>query len=575
LTQRHDDLLEADLSAYLDGELSPERARDVEQYLAESESARRLLEELRAVSDRLAGLPRLRAPDELTAAMARHAERRVLFGDEQPRRPARVIRLFVQLTASAAVIAACIFVGWQVMQPTGVPPGPRLEGSPLAKSEAPSPSTEARHNTSAADEIIVAAKPADTGKQDVTARALFDQQVTPSAAAPLDVAVAAGPIDTAVTAPPPATEMMGLPADDAESLYAFFQPESDETAVVSVLVRPENDTEYQAAVALLDHWTVPPASAAAPLAGSGSLGEQGAAPESLGYAGGAEIAGVERTYTVPAADIERCITLLEVSTPQRVSVELSLAAAHGEVLAQVEAAAKRVPVVFAFRLPQPGEGLPFGTQDRLAGGGRGGVPDARYGVPMVRGGRAVYREKQAAREAEQRLADASRGQPSAPASAGVDTAAPSGPPRKFLVPDDQKDARKALSARHRAATEEPEIVIVPAPESRPAAPAPEPAPAVEAGAELNPLGTASAPATSQPASEGVELDANETLRQRLVQQILDTIRRRNSAAASRPVEVPASQPASELITLRVQVLPPPAASQPASAPTTDAAASQP
>lgn len=57
--------LEADLSAYLDGELPAERAAEVEALLRESQDARELLDSLGAVAAALAELPRERAPAEL------------------------------------------------------------------------------------------------------------------------------------------------------------------------------------------------------------------------------------------------------------------------------------------------------------------------------------------------------------------------------------------------------------------------------------------------------------------------------------------------------------------------------
>jgi len=114
LTPGRPDNLAADLSAYLDGELPEVRAREIEQQLADSAECRALLAELRDVSQALGRLPRRRAPDELVAALRHQAERRHLFGDARRPRTGRVLRLFLRLSAAAAVIGGCVLVGWHV-----------------------------------------------------------------------------------------------------------------------------------------------------------------------------------------------------------------------------------------------------------------------------------------------------------------------------------------------------------------------------------------------------------------------------------------------------------------------------
>ncbi len=114
MTAGRDDNLVADLSAYLDGELPEVRAREIEQQLADSDECRALLAELRDVSETLGQLPRQRAPDELVAALRRQAERRHLFDDARRPRPGGVLRLFLRLSAAAAVIGGCVLVGWHV-----------------------------------------------------------------------------------------------------------------------------------------------------------------------------------------------------------------------------------------------------------------------------------------------------------------------------------------------------------------------------------------------------------------------------------------------------------------------------
>ena len=107
--------LGADLSAYLDGELSPRRARRIERLLEESEDARHLLAELRAVSRDLGDLPRMHAPEGLVERI-RHAAKRWVASPPRrvPASRVRVLRLVTRVVASAAVIVVCVFAGWMV-----------------------------------------------------------------------------------------------------------------------------------------------------------------------------------------------------------------------------------------------------------------------------------------------------------------------------------------------------------------------------------------------------------------------------------------------------------------------------
>lgn len=108
---------EADLSAFLDRELDAARVAQVEHHLTDCKPCRLMLAELRNVAERLAALPRMPAPRELSMAMRREAERRELLGNRAAPRPPRKLILFAHLSASAAVIAACVFVGWHVIRP--------------------------------------------------------------------------------------------------------------------------------------------------------------------------------------------------------------------------------------------------------------------------------------------------------------------------------------------------------------------------------------------------------------------------------------------------------------------------
>ncbi len=69
------------LTAYLDGELSPEQHDEVDRLLAEDEAARTLLDELRRTARLVGSLPRGRAPADLAEQVTARMEREALLGD--------------------------------------------------------------------------------------------------------------------------------------------------------------------------------------------------------------------------------------------------------------------------------------------------------------------------------------------------------------------------------------------------------------------------------------------------------------------------------------------------------------
>jgi len=74
-------------SAYLDGELTADEQVRVEQILATSPVARQLLEELRALSTTLQGLPQEKLGEDLSARILEVAERRMLLPEEDGTKP--------------------------------------------------------------------------------------------------------------------------------------------------------------------------------------------------------------------------------------------------------------------------------------------------------------------------------------------------------------------------------------------------------------------------------------------------------------------------------------------------------
>ncbi len=71
------------ISAYVDGELSPEERAQVEKWLADSPELRQLHDELRAVRSSLQSLPRHKLDHDLGEAVLRRAERTVLAGSNE------------------------------------------------------------------------------------------------------------------------------------------------------------------------------------------------------------------------------------------------------------------------------------------------------------------------------------------------------------------------------------------------------------------------------------------------------------------------------------------------------------
>jgi len=105
----------ADLSAYLDGELSPAERRRVDALLAESPHARRMLDELRSASQAVKSLPRATLPVEVASRQRDEIKRR---GVPSPRAAAPLqTRLFlwtVRAGSMAALVAVFAVAGWQL-----------------------------------------------------------------------------------------------------------------------------------------------------------------------------------------------------------------------------------------------------------------------------------------------------------------------------------------------------------------------------------------------------------------------------------------------------------------------------
>lgn len=108
------------LSAYLDGELTPQEKLHVEQWLSRDPEARRLLDRLRRQRELLASLPRSRCPRDLAPLVLETAERRILLEGAPSAVSQPVVSRGEQRSLKAALsVARRIFrprnLGWAIL----------------------------------------------------------------------------------------------------------------------------------------------------------------------------------------------------------------------------------------------------------------------------------------------------------------------------------------------------------------------------------------------------------------------------------------------------------------------------
>jgi len=325
--------LGADLSAYLDGELSPRRAREVERLLKESKGARRLLAELRAVSQDLRDLPRMRAPELLAEAVRRASESQV----KQPRRaPAgrmRVLRLFTRIAASAAVIAVCMFAGW-MMHDRMAPPA--AIDRPIVAQEARAPKGHAP-DALARRALPRERVPADVAAAEAPAVAMAelespgyvgadqkeDGEHRPSAEPqpPAD--------EVLVAAVPPAPGM----AETALTLDVVTSA-TDVPPTLNVVVTPRDAEQFDAALQLVAAWQQEPSVIAERVAGradktTGIARGRGAAPfaDAQRVGGLAGLRQQEFVVEVPPTRVSEVLRSLEQQVPRQVQVAMTFSPA--------------------------------------------------------------------------------------------------------------------------------------------------------------------------------------------------------------------------------------------------------
>lgn len=105
--------LEAQLSAYLDDELTTAERAEVEAFLAADADARKLLTELEATTAGLRALPRAKVSPDLMEGLRSRLERRALLGDQPSKAPsASTIPFSGRWLAAAAVVVMMVTTGY-------------------------------------------------------------------------------------------------------------------------------------------------------------------------------------------------------------------------------------------------------------------------------------------------------------------------------------------------------------------------------------------------------------------------------------------------------------------------------
>lgn len=564
MTPRDHDNLTADLSAYLDGELDPGRRAEVEQLLATSDEARRTLDDVRAVSDGLATLPRLRAPDTLAATMLRHAERRLLLDSGGLGRRWRVLRRVGQIGAAAAVLAACVFVGYEALRQQGAGPARQQEAVPAesrvdslradAKSVAPSSGDVLERTEEFTAGIDLArgregeSLEADDEKLLVAARGLGSSRGAPAAASPAEHGAAA---------PEAASEGT---ATLAEMQVAELLPAPDQGGpVVRIWVTPQTEQEHRGALTVLAGWIAEPKGVArADATTVESIASHAVVPETEGRfsAGGAgELAGrpapIEAVFSIAPADLNSRILALGRCAPDQVQVQMNYGLRDQALVAQAAGAPadEGPPLEPEATAPPPAAAYRV-TTDNDAAVEAMAQPASRPIVEPTEDDadirRALIAKLRAMRDGGDQPTRARKGRDQAipPWPTTVPhTAAPT-------PPDSQPSARAPLAEgqpNQAAATGEPSMAT----------------PALERVPATQPVVKVPATQPMGPASPPPAFISPEALVGRLLQMLLEPLPPPEAPPA--PSSQPAAPAGAERLTLRVIVLPPPPATQPAGA----------
>src|SRR6266576_283289 len=105
--------IEAQLCAYIDGDLTDAERVEIEQHLSSNPQHRKLMEELRGHSALLRALPRATVPGELNESLTGQLERTALLDptDDESSEAVLNINRWPQITAVAAVLLLAIGLG--------------------------------------------------------------------------------------------------------------------------------------------------------------------------------------------------------------------------------------------------------------------------------------------------------------------------------------------------------------------------------------------------------------------------------------------------------------------------------
>ena len=421
------DKLATDLSAYLDGELDPARAREVEQFLAESEEARRTLAGLRAVSEDLAALPRQRAPEELADLVRRGAERHALLQEGPLPRQPRVLKLFARISASAALIAACVLAGWTVFEHVSAP------GLSRARPETPAGRSLGEPDGGAVDAIARSDLPdRQRGRRarPGTAELLESPAAIAMAEKPEvpDVEILAREAELAPTIDDVDSASSGLVALDAEDLSATAAGLASirertvalgvpmgvsDAPAVNVVIAPRNAREYGAALRTVAAWQrVPPA------AGRRAMGYPYADASVAGKRAWAAVPRDARSHAGPASGPQNFIVQVAPSDFNALLVSLDQQA-PGQVQAAVGFNVRDISQVQGLVAPThvaealaeqerfAGEhpGPPEPTSDLRRAGGRGGATTGTGDIERQPGSRGAPLQGQVLRGSTRAASD--------------------------------------------------------------------------------------------------------------------------------------------------------------------------
>jgi len=320
----NEEQLGADLSAYLDGELDPKRTSEIELLLERSEEARALLTKLRGMSRQLGDLPRMKAPEDLIDSLP--ARRKLPIEQTRARKQSfnpRSVWLTSKIAASAAVIVVCFYTGWIMHE--------RMTAAPRAVAMAVQspPATPA----------LVDEKSAVRGEKGVTSpeRDFESEQYAKKgddlASDPLEQLEALGYVGgydesedepvVAVLPPEPilaARESKKDEPEEADARTAGAEIDSepaampwlaDFTPTVEILVTPQDQAQFAAALDAVSVWSSP--------AGGGGAGRCGLRED---------VSQQDFTIRSSPEQVSDLLRALEERTPRQVSVAMKFRSAE-------------------------------------------------------------------------------------------------------------------------------------------------------------------------------------------------------------------------------------------------------